>query len=86
MVKKLIAGSIVSMGVILMVGTAAFAAPNLDNAPCIAQCTPNGACGSLTPDFNEVTYLAHGGTFAGLTGAAAHAQANLNSDGSVTRR
>jgi hypothetical protein len=69
----------------MTLGTAALAAPS-DNAPCIAQCTPNGACGSTSPDFNEVKFLAQGGTFAGLTGAAAHAQADLNADWSVTPR
>ena len=86
MAKRVILGILLSMVVMLMVGTAAFAAPPLDKTPCIAQCTPNGACGSLTPDFNEVKFLAQGGEFAGLTGAAAHAQANLNSNGTVTPR
>jgi hypothetical protein len=58
MIKKLIAGSILSMVVMLMVGTAAFAKPPEDagippaNASCIAACSH--ACVNIRPVLLQV--------------------------------
>ena len=74
MAKRVILGVLLSMVVMLMVGTAAFAAPNSDKAPCVAECTPNGDCGAGT---NNVPFVAHGGWDLGGPGASEHAHLTL---------
>jgi hypothetical protein len=49
MAKKVILGVLLSMVVMLMVGTAALAAPNPDRVPCVVYCNPNGPNG-VYPD------------------------------------
>jgi len=86
MVKKLIAGCLLSIAVLLMVGTAAFAGTPPDagippgNASCIAACSH--ACvqlkdwgfADLFVGNNFVPAIAHGDFATGAPGASAKAQ------------
>lgn len=47
MLRKIIAGSLLSMVIALTLGTTAFASPPVDQVPCIVECNTHGPNGTL---------------------------------------